>query len=254
MGYTFHARPSSGAIIYENSDDLPRSDPFGYRSRVMWFSGWRYPARVATQSGVLTLSTGTSGAIPDQPVNISHTLFAHGRGAAPLMMEGRWIGMGTAGADVPMIGSVPVQNQSTFRSRWLTLGADATNVYVHEQHNSNVFGGGALASLSLSWEVHVIDFVTAPAGTVMEWTPTRFRAGDFDSEQRYIRQAASGGYALASGITCLHTMSAPTGTGSERIVWHHAFPGIYDRSATTTTTGTTFDPGTPTPTVTTVTI
>lgn len=254
MGHTFDARPATGVIIYEDSDDLPPTDPFTYRSRVKFWSGFRYPARVLSASGTLTFGTGSHGSVPDTVVNVSHTLFAHGLGSAPLMMEGKWIGIGTSGADVPMIGSVPVQNFLSAKSRWATLGADATNVYIHEQHNSNVLGSSGLTSFSIDWEVHIIDFVTPPAGEVMLFEPDRFRAGDFDSEERYIRAVSSGGYALASGTTCLTQMSAPTGAGSERVVWHHAITGYYDKSATLTTTGTNVDPGTPTPTVQTVTV
>lgn len=89
---------------------------------------------------------------------------------------------------------------------------------------------------------------------VLEWTPTLFKVGAFTSTKRYIRTAASGGYGLASGVTCNFVQSAPSGAGSERIQWHYTLPGIYDKSFTTTTTGTTVDPGAPTPTVQQVTI
>lgn len=105
MGHTFHATPSE-AIIYENSDDAPRSDPFGYRSRVVFYSGFRYPARVGQLTGTATFAAVDRAA--DYPIVIqAYNCGAHGRPGIPLV-EGRWIGIGNNGADVPMVGSVPI--------------------------------------------------------------------------------------------------------------------------------------------------
>lgn len=132
MGHTFHATPSE-AIIYENSDDNPRSDPFTYRSRVVFYSGFRYPARVGAQlTGTATFASVERAA--GYPIVIqAHNCGAHGRPGIPLV-EGRWLGIGLNGADVPMVGSVPIypgQGGDTNFMRWGTLGADATNVYLY---------------------------------------------------------------------------------------------------------------------------
>lgn len=162
MGYTFKADATSQtAIIYENSDNLPPTDPFGYRSRVVFYSGFRYPARVQTQTGSVTFSAVASGSVPPIVVVERKTLFAHGLSGIPLV-EGKWIGIGTSGADVPMVGSVPVQTAGTgvLRGicRWASLGADATNVYLYSMA-PNIFYGGGLSSITLSYEIHVMDWL-----------------------------------------------------------------------------------------------
>lgn len=252
MSHTFYASPTVGAMIYENSDNAPLNDPYNYRSRVLFYSGFRYPSRALTFTGSVTFALGDYGGVPERVSIRSHTLAAHGLGVEPLLIEGRWIGIGTGGADVPMVGSVPIQGQA--QARWVTLGADATNIYVHEMHNNTSFGSAGLPPLTVSYEVHVLEFPTSGATDIVEITPTLFRARDFSSAKRYVRATTSGGYALASGVTCNFQQSAPTGTGSERIQWHYTVPGFYDKAWTTTTAGTTSDPGAPTPTVQSVTV
>ncbi|WP_230678999.1 hypothetical protein, partial [Streptococcus pneumoniae] len=92
------------------------------------------------------------------------------------------------------------------------LGADATNIYVHEMHNNTSFGSAGLPAISVAYEVHVLEFPTSAATYIVEMTPTLFRARDFSSAKRYVRTATSGGYALATGTTCNFVQSAPSGT------------------------------------------
>jgi len=161
MGHTFHATPAE-AIIYENTDDLPRSDPFTYRSRVVFYSGFRYPARVRQLSGTVTFSAAVNDQAVRVIVNESVNIGAHGVNGIPLV-EGRWLGLGTGGANVPMIGSVPVQqiegDPSWHRfTRFATLGADATNVYLHSMLYRSTFGQN-YPSVTLSYSVDVFDWV-----------------------------------------------------------------------------------------------
>lgn len=161
MTYRFRAEAAAARVaIYEASDDLPWSDPFTYRSRVLFHSDLQYPARVQTVTGSVTLSAGTQGATPAVPVNRSYTLFAHNLDGIPLL-EGKILGIGSGGVDVPICGSLPVQTggSSGLRARWIAIGADATNVYLHEQYNDETFGGGALASLTIDYEIHVLDWL-----------------------------------------------------------------------------------------------
>lgn len=86
--------------------------------------------------------------------------------------------------------------------------------------------------------------------TILEWTPTRFAIGDFDTAKRYIR-SGSGGYALATGETIKFQFNGTIGTSVyNTVTWHFAITGYMDLSYTQLDTSVFRDPGTPTPTVT----
>lgn len=158
MPIKFRAEGSTGTVaIYESTDDLPFTAPLTYKSRVYFHSGLNYPARVATLTGTLSLPA-RAGSIPPLTFGADYTLAAHGRGHIP-MIEGRWLGIGIGGVSVPMVGSIPVQQSGGLRNttRWVTIGANATNIVAHEMWGTSF--DGALAALTLSYEVHVLDVV-----------------------------------------------------------------------------------------------
>lgn len=156
MPIKFRAEGSTGTVaIYESSDDLPFTAPLTYKSRVYFHSGLKYPARVATLTGTLSLPS-RAGSTPPLTFGADYTLAAHGRAGIP-MIEGRWLGIGIGGVSVPMVGSIPVQQSSplTSTTRWITIGANATNIVAHESWGTSF--NGTLAALTLSYEVHVLD-------------------------------------------------------------------------------------------------
>lgn len=83
---------------------------------------------------------------------------------------------------------------------------------------------------------------------MIRWTPTLFeaQAGAFSSSKRYVR-AGSGGYALASGRTCLGNYVFVS-NNNQSCFFHFTIPGILDVKYINAGFGA-FDPGTPTPTV-----
>lgn len=160
MGTKFRADGTIGRVaIYEDSDDNPWSDPLTYKSRVHFHSSLHYPARVSVVTGTYNFAAITGGA----PIRIgvsSATLFTHGLGFTPLV-EGKWLGIGTGGADVPMCGTIPVQQASGLAAgynsmaRWVTIGADATNVYLHQMYGTAA--SQSLAAVSIDYEIHLYD-------------------------------------------------------------------------------------------------
>lgn len=59
----------------------------------------------------------------------------------------------------------------------------------------------------------------------LEWTPTKFAVGDFDSTKRYVREG-SGGYALATGATITAVYNGTiSGTEYNRASWRFAITG-----------------------------
>jgi hypothetical protein len=161
MGYTFKADGVAGtAIIYENSDNNPPTDPFTYRSRVLFYSGFRYPARVASFTGTITFASRGTGAVGVLAQTTAIKNLSDFGLSGPRLVEGKWLGIGTGGVDVPMLGSIPVQagsNSAVPTNRWATLGCTTTQVVIHEMWGQAAVGG--LSSLSLSYEVHILDEV-----------------------------------------------------------------------------------------------
>jgi len=169
MGYRFKADGALGRVaIYESTDDAPWGDPLSYKSRVIFHSGLVYPARVATLTGSITLPARSNSSAPPGFESYTHQISAHGRSGIP-MVEGRFIGNGDGGEDVPAIGSVPVQryldaiytaeNNRSQNWRWLTLGADATYVVLQEGVAPTYSGYATLPAVTISYEIHILDKV-----------------------------------------------------------------------------------------------
>lgn len=162
MGYTFKADGVAGtAIIYENSDDLPPTNPITYRSRVLFYSGFRYPARVQTITGSITFPA--RGAGPVGVVAQTHTiasLSTYGL-TGPRLVEGKWLGIGSGGKDVPMVGTVPLQigTRGFSNTRWATLGCTSTSIVIHEM--AGQVAVDTLGALARSYEIHILDEVLA---------------------------------------------------------------------------------------------
>lgn len=145
MVVRFHARGDGAVAIYTGSDSDPMDAPLDHLSRVVFHSALRYPAIVDERSGTLSLpgrGTNTSG-------NAAHTLFAHGRAGTPLVIGYATIG----GVRVRLAGSVPIQGDIYGWARWLSLGADATNVKMAEAWFIRIGVGGA----SIPWVAYVLD-------------------------------------------------------------------------------------------------
>lgn len=168
MGHTFHATPSE-AIIYENSDDNPRSDPFTYRSRVVFYSGFRYPARVGQLTGTATF--GQVAVQDGAPFVIqAYNCGAHGLPGIPLV-EGRWLNIGINGAGVPMVGSVPINlNRAVMSAVSCTSNVvTVTTTTAHSYARGNVVFVEATANTAINGE-YVIQ--SAPTTTSFTYNKT----------------------------------------------------------------------------------
>lgn len=175
MGTKFRANGNIGRVaIYEDSDDAPWDFPLAHPSRVRFHSGLAYPARIATISGTLSLPGRQQSAFPMGFGFVGHVLGAHNRPGIP-MIEGKWLAAGDGAVDLPAIGSVPVQWQSGIGGipqtsgttvqttgstsgcwRWLTIGANATNILVHEGYAAPVTPY-FLPAMSINYEIHILD-------------------------------------------------------------------------------------------------
>lgn len=163
MAHKFRAEGSSGTVaIYEASDDDPFDDPVAHPSRVLFHSGLLYPARIATITGTLSMPARSApGSAPFTRVNSAgYQLAAHGLAGIPLV-EGKLIGIGAGGVDVPWVGSVPLAATGFITvGRWITLGADDTYIYAHEMWGTA--SGFAPGAQDVDYEIHILDFLFDP--------------------------------------------------------------------------------------------
>lgn len=156
MGHRLKIDGNAGvAAIYENTNDAPFASPSNYKSRVIWHTGLDYPSIVSSVTSSVTLASRSGSGI------VGHQLFSHGINGIP-MVEGKLIGAGNiGGADVPWVGSIPIQWGLHFGDpdsnwRWVTLGADTTYIYMHEMYTA---GFTSLPSMTLNYTIHILDKV-----------------------------------------------------------------------------------------------
>lgn len=118
--------------VWTGDDDLPFIDPLNHLDRVKFHSDLDYIRVIEERTVTLSLPTRSNF----QQATGSYTLFPHGRAGFPFILGKLDIN----GFPVAFTGTVPVQMGVTVGGsvsprhfgRWLSLGADATNVVVHE--------------------------------------------------------------------------------------------------------------------------
>lgn len=136
--------------IWTGGGTGPYSDPLTHVPNVQFHSDLLYPAIINTQSGSTTLPAASSGFR-----SVAHTLFAHGRSGYPYVEGKITSGLGVV---VALAGSIPVQQGSAavgsnFYGRWVALGADASNVILHEY----CFAGAGFGAITIGWTVYITD-------------------------------------------------------------------------------------------------
>lgn len=147
---TLRADGSTGIVCIYNGSDNVVANPNADLSRVLFHSDLLYPVVISSQSGSTTLSA-VGG---NQGINRTYTLFAHGQNGIPFVLG---YVSNLAPSNVALAGSVPTDIQTNGFGRWVTLGADATNVYLHEQTVTR--SGTSLGSRSLNWVVFITDLL-----------------------------------------------------------------------------------------------
>lgn len=150
-----------------STDDDPFTDPLDHKDRIIFHSDLVYPARIATIAGSIVLPARSSADIPPGWATFAHQLDAHGQSGIPLV-EGQVLGLSDhGGADLPLVGSIPVQRIAanatvTGNWRWLTLAADATYLWLHEGVQPIFSGFSTMPALTVNYEIHILDKVFTP--------------------------------------------------------------------------------------------
>lgn len=199
-----------------STDDGPLTNPLAHLDRVIVHPALRIPGVIRTITGTLSLPALTNGSYAT--IRTTHVLGAHGESGRPMII-GRILGIGVGGASVPWVGSVPVQSYAFAGggtpyiiarggTRWLTLGVNGGNIVAYQ----NVLGYNVTnPAISIDYEVHVLSRDLSAA--LPNSGPTRARingtsfvietpGGTISSEHKYVKAAASGGFALSGGRTC----------------------------------------------------
>ena len=152
MTVTMKADGVAGKVaIWTGAGDAPFTNPLGNVGSLLFHSDLLCPAIIATYTGSITLPAVGVGTI----FTANNALFAHGRAGTPYV-EG-YISSGL-GSNVALAGSVIVQQGSGLAAsfaRHVHLGADATNVYLHDYATTYYQQG--FGALTLSWTVYVLD-------------------------------------------------------------------------------------------------
>lgn len=227
------ARGDGVVCIHEGADDVV-SDPLADLSRVRFHSSLDYPAVVDVRDG--------STALPSLTANTTrittYNLFAHGRPGIPMVL-GYIKNFGNG--FVPLAGSVPLAMSSGLPTQFVTLGADATNVKLHEYTFTGATQG--IAAKTVQWQAAVFDVDLTleddpePLSVnAIKLTATRVELsrGKFDSDNRYIRaalagvpmpkgrtltQTGGGNYWYSMDGHILKTAGTPVEPPSTRVVW-----------------------------------
>jgi hypothetical protein len=176
--------------IFSGADNGPLENPHAHASRIRFHSDWWMPS---------VYKRNVSVTLPGMTVNTSRAavtnLFAHGRSGTPVVT-----GFATvAGINVPLAGSVNVQQNGSGVMRLITLGADAGYVTITER--SLCAKAGDWPAVTVAITVFVTDALidgsqdTRPNDPVaIHWTPTLFSCGygRCRSDRRYLRAAPAG--------------------------------------------------------------
>lgn len=123
------------AIYDKSSGDLPLTTPLSHLSKIKFHSDLDYIKVIDVRTVTISLPARSNF----RNAVASYTLFAHDQPGQPFVL-GK---LNVNGVPVGFTGSVPVHNGYTatmanagypsgYLGRWLALGADASNVIVHE--------------------------------------------------------------------------------------------------------------------------
>lgn len=186
------ARGGDGVVcIHEGAADVVE-DPLLDLSRVRFHSSLDYPVVVETRDGSTLM-----GQLPAKSTRIqSYNLFAHGRPGIPLVL-GYVSSLGNG--RVPLAGSVPTAISNGWSGRFITLGANATHVLLHEYATTGF--SQALPAQTFQWSIAICDVDVSAAADTDPVAPYDLKItadhmvlsrGKFDSDNRYIRAATGG--------------------------------------------------------------
>lgn len=137
-------------------DDDPFYDPLNNLSRLKFHSALDYTKIISVHPITYTFPSFTAGHHRAQ----TYQMFAHGQPHIPWV----WGRIIAAGHPVAFSGSIPVQKPAgQDLAQWLSLGADATHVWIHEYLCKSYYPNATLhataAAITVSMEIYITDEV-----------------------------------------------------------------------------------------------
>lgn len=203
--------------IYTGNDDAPLTNPLGNLPRVKWHGDFPYvgaePVRVVT-TDVNPRNWSGKGVNPK-------ALFAHGKSFRPLVFGSVTIG----GERVPIMGNFLAKVQATY----LSLFVYTTTTHVMLDWDARLTLPISTAALSGRFEIYVCNMGLTSGGSPVfppeyagcEITPTRFRAGSYDTDDMHFAADAAGPLMFYRGASMFVQQ-----TGNALAI-KHAVPGGY---------------------------
>lgn len=225
MTMRLRADGTTGRVaIYDTSNgDAPFSSPLSNVSLLRFHSDlWAPSVTVTTASLSLPNRRPNPATAYRSSGDAQHTLFAHGKSGTP-MVKG-FVVLG--GVNVPISGSVPIVDAAGpthGTGRFISLGADATNVFILEKYVYGTATGNPSTAVTLSITVYVTDVILDGSGAqtqpneavTVSWSETQFKAGRgrVNSANRYLHAASSAPeFHFPTGET-IHMVARTTHTG-----------------------------------------
>lgn len=211
--------------IYTGNDSAPLTNPLGNLSRVKWHADFPY---VGAEPVKIVTTDINPRNWPNKGAN-AKALIAHGKSFRPLVFGSVTIG----GARVPIMGNFLAKVQATYLS--LFVYTNATHVML--DWDARLTLPISEQALNGRFEIYVCNMgVTAGGSPVYppeyngcEVTPTRFRAGSYDTDDVHFAHDATGPLMFYRGASMAVQQTA------NALAIRHAVPG-YSVSLDTTST------------------
>lgn len=227
--------------IYDTSNgDAPFTSPLSNVSLLRFHSDLWAPAVTITTASLTLPNRRPSGSAYRSSGDAQHTLFAHGKSGTPLI-KGYVV---IDGVNVPLSGSVPLLDSAaptTGVGRFISIGADATNVFVLEKYVYGIAAGSPSTAVTLTFHIYVTDVILDGSGAqtqpneavTVSWSATQFKAGRgrINSENKYLRATSTAPeFHFPTGETITITArTTHTGYGSDRLtispIWRYSVNG-----------------------------
>jgi hypothetical protein len=189
----------------------PFTDPTNNMSSIRFHSDFEYIPIDEVVTGTFSMPARAA----NSGTYAQHTLFAHGRSGIPLLF-GVFPNLRGSGENIGAFGSIPVQPEDNLENqrlgywRWMTIAADATNVYLAELALAANVG---ISANNLSYKVFIspltMDSPLLPAPGVtgekifLSATEIRLGAGRIHNRRRYVcKDTGSNSFHYAGGRTC----------------------------------------------------
>ena len=179
----FDGTANKYAVYIDGAGTAPLTDPLNNLSFVKWHASLPYLGATKVS---LTWNF-TSGAV-----------YTHGLSYRPLVIGVAWIG----GNPVPMLGMFTVKRGPSGYGYMYGLSSDATSIRIDEYDTSEGFYSNVTLALTdtITVDLYICNtgldssgaVVNPPTFNGIEATPTRFRAGQFDTNNKYFSADAAG--------------------------------------------------------------